>query len=159
MICFMMMLRIFLHLWHIMLSTIWVTYANLEVLCTCLWSKTTLSSSLSPGRDGGAEVWDAGDEGHVHGGRRLPAAGTTATAGAGRTVGTVQASKVIGKQSSECHVWARGAPQSQEHHGHSKWLLDSKKQHMRFLAVLCLCTACLLLYFNGCSKAQWIKVK
>lgn len=43
----------------------------------------SLSSSPSPGRDGGVEVRDAGDEGHVHGGRRLPAAGTTATTGAG----------------------------------------------------------------------------
>lgn len=36
-----------------------------------------------PGRDGGAAVRDAGDEGHVHGGRRLPAARTAAAAGAG----------------------------------------------------------------------------
>lgn len=38
-----------------------------------------------PGRDGGAAVRDAGDEGHVHGGRRLPAARTAAAAGAGRS--------------------------------------------------------------------------
>ena len=45
----------------------------------------SLPSSLFPGRDGGAEVWDAGDERHVHGGRCLPAAGTPTTVGAGRT--------------------------------------------------------------------------
>lgn len=38
-----------------------------------------------PGRDGGAAVRDAGDEGHVHGGRRLPAARAAAAAGAGRS--------------------------------------------------------------------------
>lgn len=42
---------------------------------------------LSPGRDGGTEVRDAGDEGHVHGGRRLPAARATAAAGAGGSSG------------------------------------------------------------------------
>lgn len=40
---------------------------------------------LPPGRDGGAAVRDAGDEGHVHGGRRLPAARAAAAAGAGRS--------------------------------------------------------------------------
>lgn len=39
----------------------------------------------SPGRDGGAEVGDAGNEGHVHGGRCLPAAGTAPTTGAGKS--------------------------------------------------------------------------
>lgn len=46
-----------------------------------------LSSSLSAGWDGGVEIWDAGDEGHVHGGRCLPAAGPTATAWAGACAG------------------------------------------------------------------------
>lgn len=54
----------------------------------CLWCEINFSPPLLfPGRDGGAEVRDAGDEGHVHGGRRLPAARATAAAGAGGSSG------------------------------------------------------------------------
>lgn len=56
-----------------------------EYLAMCKNNRRTytLSFSLPQGWDGGIEIWDAGDEGHVHGGRRLPVAGTAATAGAG----------------------------------------------------------------------------
>lgn len=55
--------------------------------CFAVVAATLIFSRLfpPPGRDGGAAVRDAGDEGHVHGGRRLPAARAAAAAGAGRS--------------------------------------------------------------------------
>lgn len=55
--------------------------------CFAVVAATLIFSGLfpPPGRDGGAAVRDAGDEGHVHGGRRLPAARAAAAAGAGRS--------------------------------------------------------------------------
>lgn len=108
----------------------------------CPWCEINFSSPplLSPGWDGGAEVRDAGDEGHVHGGRRLPAARATAAAGAGGSSGGHGAAvttlwicslyftgtkmfcnKALGNKSYECHVWTCGAVWSKKHCGLSMW--------------------------------------